>query len=407
MKRNYGWVVVAAGAAISSIAMGALLALPVYLQPIVEETGWTRAGVSGAMTIAFVVMGLVGFGAGALSDRLGPRPVVLVGTALLGIGLFLASQATDVAIFQLAYGGFIGAAGGTFGAPITAAIIAWFDKHRALAISLVSIGVGIGPMVFSPLATVLIQDHGWRNAMMMFAFACPVLVLPAALLIRSAPSQTAGPVVAAPAERGGGWAALRTPQFIVLAAVFLLCCAAHSGPIFHTVSYAMICGASALAAASIYGVEGLAGLFGRLVFGIMADRLGVRRVLVAGLAIQAVTIYAYIYVGELLHFYVLATILGAAYSGVMPLYSVLARDYFSPKVMGTVLGGMGMTSSIGMAAGPLGGGWLFDTFGTYHWLYGVSAAIGIAAAAVALTFPPPRRDDHGTTHVGPAISPST
>ena len=176
-----------------------------------------------------------------------------------------------------------------------------------------------------------------------------------------------------------------------LAAVFFLCCAAHSGPIFHTVSYAMICGATSLAAASIYSVEGLAGLFGRVIFGVLADRIGVKRVIIGGLILQAVGIYSYVYVSGLTDFYVRALVLGLAYGGVMPLYSILARDYFSQNVMGTVLGGITMTSSIGMAFGPVGGGWLFDTFGTYHWLYVASAGIGIAAAAMALAFPAPNR----------------
>lgn len=190
-------------------------------------------------------------------------------------------------------------------------------------------------------------------------------------------------------------AALRTPQFVVLAATFFLCCAAHSGPIFHTVSYAMLCGASALAAASIYSVEGVAALFGRVVFGVLADRLGVKRVLIAGLALQAVGIYTYIYITQLTEFYMLAVVLGMAYGGVMPLYAVLARDYFGPHVMGTVLGAATMTSSIGMAFGPVGGGWLFDTFGTYHWLYIASAGVGLGAVAMAFAFPPPRHDEAG------------
>ena len=163
----------------------------------------------------------------------------------------------------------------------------------------------------------------------------------------------------------------------------------------------MICGASAMGAATIYSVEGLAGLFGRVLFGTLADRLGVRRVIVVGLALQAIGIYAYIYVSELNHFYLLAVVLGMVYGGVMPLYSVLAREYFSAGVMGTVLGAMTMTSSIGMAFGPLGGGWLYDTFGTYHWLYIASAAVGLAAAAMALVFPPARKDEHP-----PALQPA-
>lgn len=399
MSSRYGWVIVAAGALITCVAMGAMFALPVYLQPIAEETGWTRAGISGAMTVGFITMGVAGFGWGTLSDRIGARPVVLMAAAILGVGLFLASRATDLLVFQLAYGGLVGASGGAFFAPIMAATVGWFDKHRSLAVSLVSVGAGVAPMVVTPLATLLIEAQGWRNAMMLTAIVAAALIVPAGLLIRRAPEALAA--AASPAtdvapqqpRPSGAAAALRTPQFVVLAATFFLCCAAHSGPIFHTVSYAMLCGASALAAASIYSVEGVAGLFGRVVFGVLADRLGVKRVLIAGLALQAAGIYTYIYVTQLTEFYMLAVVLGMAYGGVMPLYAVLARDYFGPHVMGTVLGAATMTSSIGMAFGPVGGGWLFDTFGTYHWLYIASAGVGLAAVAMAFAFPPPRQDE--------------
>lgn len=403
MDKRYGWVIVAAGAVITCLAMGAMFALPVYLQPIADDTGWTRAGISGAMTVAFIMMGVGGFGWGTLSDRIGSRPVVLIAAVLLGIGLALASFTKDLLVFQFAYGGLVGAAGGAFFAPLIATTISWFDKNRSLAVSLVSIGGGIAPMVMTPLASVLIQNYGWRSAMLMTAIGATLVIIPAALLIRRAPvaaeaAPHAAGSAAAPTQRSAVLSAFRTPQFIVLAGVFFLCCAAHSGPIFHTVSYAMICGASSLAAASIYSVEGLAGLFGRLIFGVLGDRLGVKRVIVGGLVLQAVGIYSYIYVDGLSDFYVRALVLGMAYGGVMPLYSILAREYFSQNVMGAVLGGIGMTSSIGMAIGPLGGGWLFDTFGTYHWLYIASAGIGIAAAALALAFPPPKRDvDQGGT----------
>lgn len=394
MERHYGWVIVAAGAVITCLAMGAMFALPVYLQPIADETGWTRAGISGAMTLGFIVMGVAGFIWGTLTDRIGARPVVLIAAIMLGLGLFVASRATDLIVFQLAYGGLVGASGGAFFAPLIATTLGWFDKNRSLAVSLVSLGGGIAPMIVTPLATVLIATYGWRNAMLMTAVVAAVLIISAAFLIRRAPAAVAAaptpasdvaPAEPQPANVG---AIFRKPQFFILAGVFFLCCAAHSGPIFHTVSYAMLCGASALAAASIYSVEGIAGLFGRVIFGVLADRIGVKRIIVAGLALQAVGIYSYIYVSQLPHFYALAVVLGLVYGGVMPLYSVLARDYFGPNVMGTVLGGITMTSSIGMAFGPVGGGWLYDTYGDYHWLYVASAAVGLAGAALALAFPP-------------------
>lgn len=407
MERHYGWVIVAAGAVITCVAMGAMFALPVYLQPMADQTGWTRAGISGAMTVGFLVMGVAGFFWGTLTDRIGARPVVLIAAVMLGLGLFIASRATDLLVFQFAYGGLVGASGGAFFAPLMATTIGWFDKNRSLAVSLVSLGGGVAPMVITPLATVLIQIYGWRDAMMMTAITATVLILPLSLLIRRAPEMLAAsptpssdvePAEHQPTRMG---AVFRTPQFFVLAGVFFFCCAAHSGPIFHTVSYAMLCGASAIAAASIYSVEGFAGLFGRVIFGILGDRLGVKRVIIGGLVLQAAGIYTYIYVSELSHFYALAAVLGLAYGGVMPLYAVLARDYFGPKVMGTVLGGITMTSSIGMAFGPLGGGWIFDTFGDYHWLYVSSAVIGLAAAALALAFPP-KNHDIAPTHAVPA-----
>ena len=91
MHARYGWVVVAAGAVITCVAMGAMFSLPVYLQPIADETGWSRAGISAAMTVGFIVMGVAGFGWGTLSDRIGARPVVLIAAAILGAGLLLAS----------------------------------------------------------------------------------------------------------------------------------------------------------------------------------------------------------------------------------------------------------------------------------------------------------------------------
>lgn len=404
MGSHYGWVIVATGAMITCVAAGSMFALPVYLQPIADETGWSRAGISMAMTIGFLVMGVAGFAWGTLSDRIGARPVVLVASVLLGVGLFIASRTDDLLLFQLAYGGIIGGAGGAFFAPLMATTIGWFDKHRSLAVSLVSLGGGVAPMVVTPLATMLIAAQGWRSAMLVTALVAWGLLIPLSFLVRRAPSSE--PILTPRhmplASSGSALTALRSPQFFVLAGVFFLCCAAHSGPIFHTVSYAMLCGASALAAASIYSVEGLAGLFGRVIFGVVADRIGVKRMIIGGLVLQAVGIYAYIYVGELTQFYLLAAVLGMAYGGVMPLYAVLARDYFGPTVMGTVLGGITMTSSIGMAFGPVGGGWIFDTFGDYHWLYVSSAAIGLAGAAVALAFPPANRSDTSGMAPSPA-----
>jgi len=139
---------------------------------------------------------------------------------------------------------------------------------------------------------------------------------------------------------------------------------------------------------TIYSVEGIAGLGGRLVFGVAADRLGVKRVLIAGLLIQAIAAGTFVFAMRLGEFYAVAATFGFAYGGVMPLYAVLAREYFGQRILGAVFGAAAMVSSLGMALGPALGGWIFDNFGEYTWMYVGSAAIGLGAVAIALAFPP-------------------
>jgi MFS family permease len=104
MERHYGWVIVAVGALMGCIGMGSLFSLAVFLDPIATGTGWSRAGISASMTVAFLAMGAGGFGWGWVSDRHGPRIVGIAGGLLLGTGLVLASRAESLLAFQLAYG---------------------------------------------------------------------------------------------------------------------------------------------------------------------------------------------------------------------------------------------------------------------------------------------------------------
>src|ERR671925_673240 len=187
--------------------------------------------------------------------------------------------------------------------------------------------------------------------------------------------------------------AIRSPQFIILLLTNFFCCATHSGPIFHTVSYAITCGIPMIAAVTIYSVEGLAGMAGRIAFGILGDKLGAKRVLVAGLLAQAFGALAYVFAGQLAAFYAAAAVFGFIYAGVMPLYAVLARENFPLRMMGTVIGGTTMAGSLGMATGPVAGGLIYDTFAGYAWLYIGSRAVGLGAFAIALTFRPFPKND--------------
>jgi MFS family permease len=389
---RYRWVIVAAGGLLGCVAIGAMFSLPVLLQPIAQDTGWSVTDVSTAMTIGFLAMALTSMIWGTLSDRLGPLPVVLTGSVVIATSLALASHATSLVAFQFIFGVLLGGSTAAIFAPMMATVTGWFDVHRSLAVSLVSAGMGMAPMTMSPLVAWLVSHHDWRTSMQILAVVVAVIMIPASLLVRRAPALE--PVLSAPS---GGVApqtemslaeALRSPQCIILLLTSFFCCATHSGPIIHTVNYAVTCGIPMIAAVTIYSVEGFAGMAGRIVFGLLGDRLGAKRVLVAGLFAQAFGALAYAFVRQLVAFYAVAALFGFIYAGTMPLYSVLVRENFPLRMMGTVIGGTAMAGSLGMATGPLAGGLIYDTFAGYAWLYIGSWAVGLGAFVIALTFRP-------------------
>jgi MFS family permease len=390
----YGWVIVGVGIVVTCVGMGAMLSLTIFLQPISEAVGWSRTGVSTAALINWIAMGAGSFLWGVVSDRFGTRAAVLAGGALLGVGLVTASRATTLGQFQVLFGVIVGVAAGSFYTPMTATTTRWFTRHRSLAVALVSAGLSVGSAIMGPLARWLISVYDWRFAMLVLGDVVWLVVIPAALLVREPPAAGpgGGPGSAAGAGEPGLTVAqaLRTPQFIAIALTYFACCAAHSGPIFHMVTNAIDHGIPAMAAATVLSAASLASLSGKILCGLVADRVGAKRTLVSGLAIQAVAVSLYLFTRELPSFYGAALVFGFAYGGVMPLYAILVREYFGARIMGTVFGAAAFVSTLGMSVGPAAGGALYDAFGSYGWLFVGSVGIGLGAVAIASTFRPPR-----------------
>ena len=395
-KVFYGWVIVGAAMVVTCIGFGAMFSLGVFLQPMSADTGWSRTGISTAALLNFLSMGVGSFVWGAVSDRLGTRLVVLLGGTLIGFGTVMASRATTLGGFQLFFGVIVGFAAGSLYAPLTATTTRWFTRNRSLAVALVSAGLGLGSTTTAPLARWIITNYDWRTAMLVIGDLAWLFIIPAALLVREPPATAAAGLSGATAGGDGpeltAGQALRTPQFAAISFTYFACCAAHSGPIFHMVTHAIDHGVTAMAAATVLSVAGLASLSGKILCGLVADRVGAKRVLLSGLALQAVAISFYLATNELWHFYGAALVFGFAYGGVMPLYAILVREYFGARIMGTIFGAVGFVSTLGMALGPWAGGWLYDTLGSYFWLYIGSFGIGLGAVAIGVTFRPPRRE---------------
>lgn len=390
LRENYRWIIVVAGGLLGCVAIGALFSLPVLLRPIALDTGWSTTGISTAMTIAFAALAVGSIGWGTLSDRVGPRIVVLAGSLLLTAGLVLASLATSLPAFQLWFGALVGVSAAAIFAPLMACVTGWFDTRRSLAVSLVSAGMGMAPLTMSPLAAWLVQAHDWRTSLQIIAVVVAAIMVPAALLVRRPPAlaqaEASAPAGAAQEPGMSVGQAVRSAPFLILVLTSFLTCATHSGPIFHTVSYAVTCGIPLMAAVSIYSLEGLAGMGGRLVFGLLGDRFGAARTLVLALLAQAIVVLGYIYARQLGSFYTVAALFGFTYAGVMPLFAVIARENFPLRMMGTVIGGTTMASSIGMALGPVLGGLIYDSFSSYTWLFIGAFAMGTGAFLAALAF---------------------
>src|SRR5689334_166033 len=284
-----------------------MMSLGVFLQPMSASMGWSSAGISAALMLAFLSLGVSSFGWGAASDRIGTRTVVCTGGVLLGVGLAGASRAAELWQFQLLFGLVVGTAAGSSYTPLIATTTNWFTRHRSLAVALVSMGLGVGTVTMAPLATWILVNYGWRTAMLVLGCVAWAVVVPAGLLLRPPPVQPDDDRPAAAGDAASSVSrALRTPQFAAIALTYFACCAAHSGPIFHMVSNALVCGVAPLLATTVFSTAGLGGLFGRIGAGLLADRIGARRVLVAGLLAQALAIVLYTVARDLASLYALS-----------------------------------------------------------------------------------------------------
>jgi MFS family permease len=388
----YGWVIVGAAAIIICMGLGALFSLAVFIKPIEETMGWSRTGISTIALINWLAMGVGSFLWGLLSDRFGTRIVVLAGGSLLGLGLVLSSQVASLWQLYVTFGFAVGFGAGAFYAPLTSTATKWFGARRGLAVALVSGGIGLGVFTVVPLVRWLTSLYDWRIAMLLLGDLSWLVILPVALLVRE-PLRDVGAAALggalAPEPEFSPAGVFQAPQFWVIALTHFACCAAHSGPIFHMVTHAIDQGVPALAAASVLGISGLVSIGGRVMSGMLADRFGAKRTLVVGLALQAVLVFAYLFVHDLSAFVALGLMFGLTYGGVMPLYALVTRDYFGEKVMGSAYGGVFLISTLGMGLGSFAGGWFYDHLGSYAWLFLSSAAIGGAAAVLALAFRPP------------------
>lgn len=397
----YGWIIVAVACMIVGIGMGLMLSFGVLIEPLETTFGWGRGQIGQGVLYGWIMYGLFSLIFGTLSDRIGMRRILVVGGLMFGVGLFGLSRMQSLWQFYLFHGLLVGGGIGAFLVPLTSTVTRWFTRYRGLVVAIVNSGAGLGSMMFGRTTRSLLMVMDWRSTLLFYGILACAVLLPLAWLVRNHPHEMGlepygdipSPLLPSGVRAQDAYTfrdVIATPAFWLIALMHTLCCAAHSGPLFHMVSNMLDHGIEKLAAATVFAMAGLASIPGRIVTGLLAERFGSKSMLVLWLLSQATVIVLYRVVEGQTSFTLLAIVFGLSYGSVMPLYAMVTREFFGPSVMGTSYGAIFFLSCTGMGVGAWVGGRLFDSSGTYQLMYLLSFTASVVGALCAVALRPPR-----------------
>jgi len=364
----YAWTRLFVALAISAIGGVGLWSVVVALPAVQAEFGLARSGASVPYVVTMISYGLGGILMGRISDRLGIIVPVTGGALTLGIGYALASQATSLSQFVLAQGLLVGVAGSATFAPIIADTSLWFTRRRGLAVALIASGSYLAGTVWPPIIQHFIQSEGWRRTYLGIAVFCVVTMLPLALVLRRRSPLTDVSTAAqrraarSPYPLGMSPAALQT----VLVIAGLCCCVAMSMPQVHIVAYAGDLGHGTARGAQMLSLMLGMGVVSRLASGWICDRIGGRRTLLLGSALQALALVLFLPFSGLVSLYIVSALFGLFQGGIVPAYAVIVREFFPPEEAGGRVATVLMATVFGMALGGWMSGAMFDLTGSYQ-----------------------------------------
>lgn len=392
------WIVLGAAFLMQMVFSGVHFSFGVFLKPIAEEFHWSRGATAFAFTLLWWVSSPSSLIFGMLSDKIGTRKVLLCGALVFGLGIFLAGRMQTLWQFYLFFGVLAGIGRGADRAPLLSAVFQFFNRRKGLAMGITLSGTGLGTLIFPSLARYLITVADWRLALSAIGLIGWIILVPAALTIRkprpgeaepaggrgkSASADDAAGILGAPDKEWTAGQVLRTRGFWIFVVTGLACCISHSLPLAHIAAFASDRGVAEFAAAGVLGVVGISAAVGRLFWGAVSDRIGARKTVMTCIALQTLAMFLVAFAQELWHFYLFGVGFGLVYGGVLPLYAVAARELFGMSRFGTVYGMHSFATSMGMGAGGIVGGYLFDISGSYFVPFMTSTALGIIASGFA------------------------
>ena len=397
LKRlHYGWVIIIISASILVTHALAFYGFGVFLKPMTIELNWDRGALSATYSMTILVTGALGVLAGRLSDRYGPRPLVVIGGALTGVALLLTSQTSSLWHIYLIWGILMGIGGSFCLIPIMSTIPRWFIKRRGIAMGIVVAGLGVGGIISPLLAQWFISAYGWRYAFIILGIITLIIIIPLAQFMRHSPQrvglkpyggneiiedkQSQGSAV----ERLSFSQAARTSQFWILGLIrvgLYFCLGTY---LIHIVPHACDVGIPEIIAASILSIAAGVSIISRLSTGFISDRVGGRLALTACLVTITLALIWLLFAREIWMLYVFAVVFGIAYGGIVAVFPVLTAELFGLESLGVILGALVLLGTIGEAVGASVSGGVFDITGSYRLAFLICVVISAVTVMLSL-----------------------
>jgi MFS family permease len=376
-----GWIVVAATIVATFTVYGVLYSFGAFLIPIAREFGAGRGQTSILFGLTAFCNFLLGAVSGALSDRFGPRRVVLAGALAMGGGLFLTAVVPALWLAYVTYGLGVGVGVACGNIPMVATVGGWFDRRRSLALGVAGVGIGMGTLTGAPLAAVLIDRVGWRQTEAAFG-VCSVLLLAACALVARRPP--------GPARRAPLVTVVRSRWFVLMYLSSLLTAFALFVAFVHIAPYAVKLGVPPVAAAALVGVIGVGGILGRPVLGWVGQRLRPVRTFQLCVALVGLSFVVWYVAPGYPALVAFALVLGLGYGGWAALIPSVMAELFGVAGLGASIGALSTSAGVGALVGPPLAGFLVDATGGYR--LAILAAVALAIAAGLLVAPLPAGD---------------
>ncbi|MDY6916460.1 MAG: MFS transporter [Chloroflexota bacterium] len=405
----YGWWIVAVSMVVTMLHVGATFyAFGRFIPTLVEEFNSGLTAVSAAGSVYMLIVGITGPIAGKLTDRYGPKKLIIVGAAIAGAGLMLLSVSRalwHLYVFFFVVG--IGMSGAGF-VPVSVAISNWFTKRRGVAMGIAMAGVSVGAILIAPLAHYLIIGFGWRMAFVVLGLMTAVLIIvPSIFLMRNRPEEMgllpdgvahvgpepvsqAATVADPPAPNTDGSPgvegytlarAFRTPAFWLVLATFLFAGIVVVGVLQHEVNILKNMGVPLAAASFALGFTGGIGGVGKVVFGALGDRLTPRYASIICIALQLVGLVLLMLTHTTVMVWVFVVVYGFAMGGWLTMEPLVTAELFGMKSFAAIYGWVLAAAAVGSGLGPILMGAVYDLSGSYT--VGLVICLGAYVMAIA------------------------